>query len=98
MPTLNLVKWLNPENPNAEKQKHKQINLSLKEDASQKIRTGGRHDGAGKTNNLITLKTETSSPITEIILSTSSFLITCKLNIIAYGTLIFTYLIDSLTS
>lgn len=33
MPTLNLVKWLNPENPNAEKQKHKQINLSLKEDA-----------------------------------------------------------------
>ena len=44
------------------------------------------------------LKTETSSPITEIILSTSSFLITWKLNIIAYGTLIFTYLIDSLTS
>ena len=33
MPTLNLVKWLNPENPNAEKQKPKQINLSLKEDA-----------------------------------------------------------------
>lgn len=97
MPTLNLVKWLNPENPNAEKQKHKQINLPLKK-RTPKIRTGGRHDGASKTNNLITLKTETSSPITEIILSTSSFLITWKLNIIAYSTLIFTYLIDSLTS